>query len=63
MSWQDFLTALGLVAVLEGLVLALAPLRLEEMLEVLRSIPPSTRRGIGLGIVAFGVALLWIVRG
>lgn len=63
MSWQDFLTALGLAAVMEGLVLALAPLRMERLLETLRDISPDARRTMGLGILALGVALVWIARG
>ena len=63
MSWQDLLTGLGLAAVLEGLVLALAPLRMESLLEALRAIPPDTRRMIGVAILAFGVGLVWLARG
>jgi uncharacterized protein YjeT (DUF2065 family) len=51
---------LGLVLVIEGLVLALAPSRLEDVLEAIRSIPPETRRMIGLGAVALGVFLIWL---
>jgi len=54
------LTGLGLVAVIEGLVLALAPLRYEDLLEAFRRMPLQTRRVIGLGSVAFGVLLVWI---
>lgn len=53
---------LGLVLVIEGLVLALAPSRLEDVLEAIRSIPPETRRMIGLGAVALGVVLVWLAR-
>lgn len=56
------LTGLGLVAVIEGLVLALAPLRFEDLLETLRKMDVATRRGLGLGAVAFGVLLVWIAR-
>ncbi len=54
--------AIGLVLVIEGLVFALAPSRLEEVLEFLRQIPPDTRRMLGLGAVAAGVVLVWIAR-
>ncbi len=63
MNWGDLITGLGLVAVIEGLVLALAPRRLEEALQILLTIPPERRRLIGLGAMAFGVALVWLVRG
>ncbi|MEM6728319.1 MAG: DUF2065 domain-containing protein [Pseudomonadota bacterium] len=52
------LLALGLVLILEGLVYALAPSLVEEMLEALKSLPLETRRLIGLGAVAVGVLLV-----
>ena len=54
--------ALGLLAVIEGLVLALVPLRLEDLLKVLRDTPIQTLRNIGLGVIAFGVAIVWIAQ-
>lgn len=61
--WQDVLTALGLVAVIEGLALALAPRRLDEVLAALAKMPPETRRVLGLGAIALGVAVVWLARG
>ena len=57
------LLAIGLVFVVEGLVYALAPSRiLEEALELLRRLPPQTRRAMGLAVVAAGVALIWLAQ-
>jgi uncharacterized protein len=53
----------GMVFVIEGLVLALAPSRLEDLLDAVRDIPPDTRRLIGLGAIAVGVFLVWLARG
>ena len=50
----------GLVLIIEGLVFALAPSRLEEVLEMLRRLPIEARRVIGLGAVTLGLFLLWI---
>ena len=58
----DVLTALGLVAVIEGLLLALAPLRFEDLLETLRRMDVSTRRTIGLIVMATGVGVIWVAR-
>ncbi|MGG7645710.1 DUF2065 domain-containing protein [Rhodovulum sp. YNF3179] len=55
---SDLVTALGLVAVIEGLVLALAPLRFEELLAFLRSLTPETRRLMGFAAISFGVFLI-----
>ncbi len=54
----ELLLGLGIMAVIEGLVLALAPLRYEDLLEMLRKLSLTQRRNIGLGIVALGVLLV-----
>ena len=52
------LLAIGLVLVLEGLVYALAPSIVEDLLEALKSLTLEQRRMIGLGAVALGVVFL-----
>ena len=59
---SELLLAIGLVAVIEGLVLALAPNRLEEALRVLAQIKPEARRLLGLCIISIGVLIVWVVR-
>ncbi len=56
------LLAVGLVLCVEGLVFALAPFRLEEVLEALKNMAPETRRMIGLLALATGVFLIWLAR-
>ncbi len=51
--------ALGLVLIVEGLVYALAPSLVEQLLEALRALPVETRRLIGLISVVFGLVFLW----
>ena len=53
---------LGMVLVVEGLVLALAPSRIEDVLDLLRRIPVEVRRLIGLGAVAAGVVVIALAR-
>ncbi|MEL6169609.1 MAG: DUF2065 family protein [Pseudomonadota bacterium] len=60
MGWV--LLGLGLLLVVEGLVLALAPSRIEDVLELLRRLPVDVRRLIGLTAVSVGVILVWIAR-
>ncbi len=56
------LLALGLVLIVEGLVYALAPSLVEQLLEALRSLPPEARRMMGmLGLVA-GLILVWLAK-
>ena len=62
MALKEIIMALGLLAVIEGLVLALVPLRLEDLLKVLRDTPIQTLRNIGLGVIALGVAIVWIAQ-
>jgi uncharacterized protein YjeT (DUF2065 family) len=56
------LLALGLVLAVEGLVLALAPRRIEDALRILASLTIEKRRTIGLGALALGVVLVWLGR-
>jgi uncharacterized protein YjeT (DUF2065 family) len=50
------------VLVLEGLALALAPSRIEQVLSFLASLPPERLRLIGLLAVTMGLLLLWAYR-
>ncbi len=59
---STIILAIGLVLCFEGLVFALAPLRMERILEALREITPEQRRMIGLVALAIGVALIWIAK-
>ncbi len=56
------LLAIGLVLIIEGLVYALAPSLVEQLLEALRSLPEGQRRTLGLVSMAGGVALVWIAK-
>jgi len=62
MSFGLALLALGLVLIVEGLVYALAPSLVEDLLEALRSIPPEARRLIGLLALVTGVGLVWVAK-
>ena len=58
MGWA--LLALGLVLIVEGLVYALAPHIVEDLLRAMRDMPVETRRLVGLGAMALGLALVWL---
>ena len=53
------LLALGSVLIFEGLVYALAPSFLEQMLEMLRRIPEAALRQLGALVVVVGLILVW----
>lgn len=54
--------AVGLVLIVEGLALALAPSRMEEVLRLIASLSRDQRRSIGLVALGMGVALVWLAR-
>ena len=56
------LLAIGLVLVVEGLALALAPSRMEEALRLIVALGRERRRMLGLIALALGVALVWAAR-
>jgi uncharacterized protein len=58
MSVQTLILALGLVLIFEGLVFALAPRRIEDMLRMLAALPVEARRMIGLVALVFGALLV-----
>jgi uncharacterized protein len=54
--------AIGLVLIVEGLVLALAPLRFEDVLRTLAGFSRDQKRLIGLIAVALGAVLVAVAR-
>lgn len=54
------LLAIGSVMILEGLVYALAPSLLEQMLEFLRRLPEAAIRQMGALVVVVGLILVWL---
>ncbi len=59
---QHLLLALGLVLVIEGLLYALVPRHLLQMLELLKQKTDDQLRVMGIGTMAVGVAVVWIIR-
>ncbi|PWB62709.1 MAG: DUF2065 domain-containing protein [Bradyrhizobiaceae bacterium] len=60
---SDFLVALGLVFVIEGLVFAASPSAAKRaMMQVLEA-PEGPLRMIGIGSALVGLVIVWLVRG
>ncbi|WP_245963920.1 DUF2065 domain-containing protein [Roseinatronobacter ekhonensis] len=57
MNLSTLVLALGLVLILEGLVFALAPSRVEDLLRALSQLPEGARRLIGALALVLGVLL------
>ncbi len=57
-----FITALGLVLVIEGLLYAFVPGHLKRMMAMMQTIPEDALRTGGVVAMAAGVALVWLAR-
>ncbi len=60
---SDFLAALGLVFVIEGLVFAAFPGQAKRAMMSVWETPDSTLRMIGLASALIGLVVVWLVRG
>ena len=54
--------ALGLVLIVEGLVYALAPSLIDQLLVALRAMPVESRRLIGLLALVLGLVMVWVAK-
>jgi uncharacterized protein YjeT (DUF2065 family) len=59
----DFVVALGLVFVLEGLVFAAFPEQAKRAMENVAQTPSSMLRMVGLASAILGLVLIWLIRG
>jgi len=60
---SDFLVAVGLVFVIEGILFAAFPgVAKRAMTEVLET-PDPVLRAVGLGSALVGIVLVWLIRG
>lgn len=58
----DFLAALGLVFVIEGLLFAALPGHAKRAVMSVLETPDTTLRAIGLGSALVGLVLVWLAR-
>ena len=59
---RDLLLGFGMVAAIEGLVLVVVPMRLEDIVNALNRLSRDQRRLIGLMLMTAGVLLIWIAK-
>lgn len=59
---RDFLTALGLALVIEGVAYALFPGAMRRMMAEVVTMPSSLLRAFGLAAAISGVLAVWLVR-
>jgi uncharacterized protein YjeT (DUF2065 family) len=58
----DFLAALGLVFVIEGLMFAALPGHAKKAITSVLQTPEPTLRLIGIGSAVVGLVIVWLVR-
>ncbi len=59
----DFIVAIGLVLVIEGLLYAVFTDQLKAMMTEVLGMPSSTIRLVGVAVAAIGVLIVWFVKG
>jgi uncharacterized protein YjeT (DUF2065 family) len=59
----DFLAALGLVFVIEGLIFAAFPEAAKRAMTSVLGTPDVSLRLIGIGSAVIGLIMVWLVRG
>jgi uncharacterized protein len=59
----DFLVALGLLFVIEGLICAAVPDTAKRAAATVLETPVATMRVVGVVSAVLGVVLIWLVRG
>ena len=60
---SDFVAAIGLVLVIEGLVYGGFPMLAKRLATEVLATPENVLRTLGLISIAAGVAIVWLVRG
>lgn len=60
---NDFLAAIGLVLILEGLPYFAAPERMRRMVVHIAEMPDAFLRKTGLVLMLFGLLVVYLVRG
>ena len=59
----DFLVAVGLVFVIEGIVFAAFPTHAKKAVAAVTAAPDANLRLIGVGSAILGLIIVWLVRG
>ena len=61
-QWQDFIAALALVMVLEGVLPFLNPTGLRRALKAIDVMTDGQLRGLGLASMLLGISILYFVK-
>tara|TARA_B100000123_G_scaffold126345_1_gene93214 strand:- start:449 stop:634 length:186 start_codon:yes stop_codon:yes gene_type:complete len=59
---RDLITAIGLLFFIEGLLIAMFPSRIKNILKIIEKIPESKLRKTGLFFLVIGFLIIWYIR-
>ena len=59
---SDLITAIGLLFFIEGLLLAMFPSRIKNILKIIEKIPEKNLRKTGLLFLVIGFLIIWYIR-
>jgi uncharacterized protein YjeT (DUF2065 family) len=58
----DILTAIGLLFFFEGLILAIFPSRIKNMLKLIEKLPLKRLRSLGVFFLIIGFLIVWYIK-
>ena len=59
---KDLITAIGLIFFIEGLLIAIFPSRIKNMLELIKSSPDNKLRTFGVLFLLIGFLIIWYIK-
>ncbi len=59
---SEIFTAIGLIFFLEGLLLAIFPSRIKNMLEIIKNTPEKKLRSFGVTFLIIGFLIIWYIK-
>ena len=59
---RDLITAIGLLFFIEGLLIAMFPSRIKNILKIIEKIPQNNLRKTGLLFLVIGFLIIWYIR-
>jgi len=59
---RDLITAIGLLFFIEGLLIAMFPSRIKNILKIIEKIPENKLRKTGLLFLVIGFLIIWYIK-
>ena len=59
---NEIITAIGLIFFIEGLLIAIFPSRIKNMLEIIKNTPENKIRTYGVIFLIIGFVIIWYIK-